>query len=113
MNLLLVHSLIAYVAAPTFVYACMRVIIRFSTARGPKAWWAGGAAVYAVVSVFLGLAQGAAVGGDVSELFALSNTVGWLAVVVGAGVSLALCFWVITVMYARLRAVLGLDEALH
>lgn len=110
MQVLLVQSFLAFVFAPAMVYLCMRVIIRYSAARGPKYWWAVGAAMYAVIVIILGMAQGASAGGELGSVLVFSERGNWLTGMAGGAISVALSFWVIVVQYARLRAMLPPPE---
>lgn len=110
MQVLLVQSFLAYVLVPGMVFFCMRVIIKYSAARGPKYWWAVGSAVYCVVAIMLGMAQGAGAGGELATLLGFSDQAGWLTAIAGGAISIALSFWIIVVQYARLRAMLPPPE---
>lgn len=111
MQVLLVRSFLAVVFAPLMVYFCMRVIIRYSATRGPKYWWAVGAAMYAVIAIILGISQGAGAGGELGAMLALAERGNWLASMAGGALSVTLSLWVIVVQYARLRAMLPPPEA--
>jgi hypothetical protein len=110
MQVLLVRSFLAFVFAPLMVFFCMRVIVKYAAARGPRYWWAVGAAMYAVIVMILGMSQGAGAGGELGAMLAFSERGAWLASMAGGAISVALSFWVIVVQYARLRAMLPPPE---
>jgi hypothetical protein len=98
---LLVHALIAFVICPAVVYYAVRTMNIHGNIRSPKVWWAVGAGVYGTFAVVFGLTQGARVGYDIGNLTGRQDP--WIAVILGAGASLALSIWMLLVAEARFR----------
>jgi hypothetical protein len=110
MQVLLVQTFLAFVVVPVMVFMCMRVIVKFSLALGPKYWWAIAAGIYAVFAIFFGLSLGADAGAELGALLGLSERYSWLSAVVAGAMALALYFWIIIVQHARLQAMLPPPE---
>ena len=107
MQELLVRSVIGFLLAPFLVHHAFRTIIVYSLTRGPRIWWAAGAAIYGVVAFVLGLAQGGLAGGSLATLLSQTGTAAWLLSVFGAGLSVALTFFIIIRVYAKYRDALA------
>jgi hypothetical protein len=99
---LVVHALLAYVICPALVYFAVRTMNKYSDIRSPKVWWAIASAIYGMLSVILGLVQGARTATDLGILAGWRDP--WLAVVIGAVLSLVLCFWMLLVAENRFFA---------
>jgi len=98
---LLVHSLLAYVLCPSLVYYAVRTMNLHGHIRSPKVWWAVGSGVYGTFAVIFGMTQGARVGDDVGNLIGWQDP--WIAVGLGAILSLALSIWLLLIAEARFR----------
>lgn len=96
---ILVHSLIAFVLCPGLVYVAVRAVHRYGDTRSPKVWIAIASGAYGILSMVMGMTQGARVGGDLGSLVGWRDP--WMALLQGAAVSLALSFWMLLVAKAR------------
>lgn len=99
---IVIHALIAFAISPGLVYFAVRTMNKYSDIRNPKVWWAVAAGVYGMLAVILGLVQGARVGTDLGALVGWRDP--WIVVLLGAAVSMALCFWMLLVAEARFFA---------
>lgn len=98
---LLIHSLIAYVLCPGLVYYAVRTMAIHGNIRSPKVWWAVGSGVYGTFAVIFGMTQGARAGEELGSLLGWQNA--WIAVALGAVLSLGLSIWLLLVAEARFR----------
>jgi hypothetical protein len=98
---LIVHALIAFAICPGLVYFAVRTMTIHGNIRSPKVWWAVGSGVYGTFAVIFGLTQGARVGEDIGKLAGWQDA--WLAIVLCAGISMALSFWMLIIAEARFR----------
>ncbi|HLD93581.1 MAG TPA: hypothetical protein VI703_05230 [Anaerolineales bacterium] len=98
---ILIHSLLAYLLCPAVVYYAVRTMNIHGNIRSPKVWWAVGSGVYGTFAVIFGLTQGARVGDDIGKLTGWQDP--WIAIVLSAGLSLALSIWMLLVAEARYR----------
>lgn len=96
---LLVHALIAFVICPGLVYYAVITMNKYSDVRSPKIWWAIAGGVYGMLSVILGLVQGATAASNLADLAGWKDP--WIVILLGMGLSLALSFWMLLVAENR------------
>jgi hypothetical protein len=96
---LIVHILIAYIVCPGLVFYAVITMNKHSDVRSPKIWWAIAAGVYGMLSVVLGLVQGAMAASSLSNLAGWKDP--WIVILLGIGLSLALSFWMLLVAENR------------
>ena len=99
---LVVHAVLAYLVCPGLVYFAVRTMNKYSDVRSPRIWWAVASGIYGMLAMILGLVQGARTAGDISNLAGWNDP--WVTTLIGAALSLVLCFWMLLVAENRFFA---------
>ncbi len=99
---IVVHFLLAFAVCPGLVYYAVRTMNKYSDVRSPRIWWAVAAGVYGMLSVMLGLVQGAWAATNLGTLLGWQDP--WIAILLGMALSLALSFWMLILAENRFFA---------